>query len=115
VARLFLTHNGTKYEKKFRANGAPFYVDQRGQVLDESLARRPGRAPQKRTLNLSESDPERSRQIDREARDRRRQAAELSESTRQKKRVELLKGAGMTQKEAEIAARGRGACSPLSV
>src|SRR5579864_4601824 len=107
MARLFMTHNGVRYEKKFGENGKPFWADPTGKVLDESLAQRPVQAHRGQAMDLTESDSERARQIRRDSRDRKRKAAALSESTRQQKRVEMLKGAGMPEKEAQIAARGR--------
>ena len=110
MARLFLTHNGTRYEKKFRSNGAPFYVDEQGKVLEASEAARLEEAhrsvvrPGRRVADLAESgwSPRKTRQ-------RLRNAIKLRESDRIARRTELLKEAGMSEKEAEIAAKGRGA------
>lgn len=110
MARLFVTHNGTRYEKKFRTDGTPFYMDASGNVLKESEvarveeARRSAAQRDRRVVNLAESawSPEKTRQ-------RLRNAVKLREADRVARRMELFKKAGMSEKEAEIAANGRSA------
>jgi hypothetical protein len=100
MARLFIEIGGKKYEKKFKHDKTPFYVDTRGKViegteaqrLDESLARHASRARSRSAVELREStqigvrsrsavmsresaaDPARRQRIEQEAAIRRRAA-----------------------------------------
>jgi len=108
MARLFMEHQGTQYKKHFRPDKTAFWVDQRGNVLGATA-----KTNLVLTGNLEESA--RRQRIVQEAGERRREArqrklnsAAIAEAERTARRVQLLKGAGMNEKEAGIAARGRG-------
>ncbi|MCU1270996.1 MAG: hypothetical protein JWN74_2290 [Acidobacteriaceae bacterium] len=64
MARFFVELSGTRYEKKFKSDKTPFYVDPRGKVvesatakrLDEALARHANKARSAAVVDLDESE-----------------------------------------------------------
>jgi hypothetical protein len=98
-----------KYYRHFRRNRTAFYTDARGVVVDEATA--------KTNLVLTENLElsAKYQRVIQEAGERRREARQRSlnsaaivEADRTARRIELLKGMGVNEKEAAIAARRRG-------
>jgi hypothetical protein len=106
MARLFMEHQRTQYEKRFRPDKTAFWVDQRGNVLGAT-------AKTNLVLTGNSEESARRQRIMQEAGERRREArqrkfnsAAIAEADRTARRIKLLKGAGMTENEAQLAARG---------
>jgi hypothetical protein len=96
-----------KYYRHFRRNRTVFYTDARGVVVDEATA--------KTNLVLTENLElsakyqrimQEAGERRREARQRKLNSAAIAEADRTARRIKLLKGAGMTENEAQLAARG---------
>jgi hypothetical protein len=96
-----------KYYRHFRRNRTAFYTDGRGVVVDEATAKTNLVLTENLELSaryqriMQEADERR-----REARQRKLKAAVIVEADRTARRVKLLKGTGMTETEAQLAACG---------